>query len=66
MPYSQRFLHKSYVPVNVNHQIPLMSNSIIILGGDFNAGHIDWGNYIIKPNADNEDKNENGKQKYEG
>ena len=27
-------------------------NSIIMLGGDFNAGDIDWENHLIKPNTD--------------
>ncbi len=28
-------------------------NSIIMLVGDFNAGSIDWENYVIKSNANN-------------
>lgn len=26
------------------------NNSIIMIGGDFNVGDIDWENYVINPN----------------
>ncbi len=41
--------------ITAYHQQKTKNNpdSIVMFGGDFNAGHIDWEHYIINTNADN-------------